>query len=45
MMVEVLELLDKKLLENRDKGRYQGKEINQRTIRTLVGEIYFKRRY
>lgn len=45
MMVEVLEYFDKNILENRDKERYKIKQINQRTIQTLVGEVNYKRRY
>jgi hypothetical protein len=45
LMVEVLELFDKKLMENRDKERYENKETNSRTVQTLVGEVSFKRRY
>ena len=45
LMVKVLEFYDKKLMKNRDKARYEIKEINQRTIQALVGEITFKRRY
>jgi len=45
LMVEVLEFFDEKLMENRDKGRYQNKEIKGRTIQTLVGEVSFERRY
>lgn len=45
LMVKILEAFDKKLMVNRDKSRYKVKEMNSRTVQTLVGEIVFKRRY
>lgn len=45
LMVETLGEIDQKLMEDRDKSRYQSKEINERTIQTLVGEMTFNRRY
>lgn len=45
LMVEVLESIDQKLMENRVKERYENKETKLRTIQTLVGEVTFKRRY
>lgn len=44
-MVEVLEQLDEKLMENRDKSRFKNKEKNPRSIQTLVGGVDFERRY
>lgn len=45
LMVEVLEQFDQKLMEERDKTRYENKEKNQRSIQSLVGSIDFERRY
>ncbi len=45
LMVEVLELFDQKLMDNRDKERYENKETVPRTLQTLVGEITFCRRH
>lgn len=45
LMVEVLELFDQKLMDNRDKQRYENKETVPRTLQTLVGEITFRRRH
>src|SRR5690554_7632185 len=45
VMVEVLEKLDQKLMENRDKSRFVNKEKNPRSVQSLVGSIDFERRY
>ena len=45
LMVEILEILDKKIMETREKARYHSKEKNPRTIQTLVGPITINRRY
>lgn len=45
VMVEVLEQFDQKLMENRDKSRFENKEKNPRSVQTLVGSIDFERRY
>ena len=45
LMVEVLEQFDKRLMKERDKGRYENKERNPRSIQSLVGSIDLERRY
>ena len=45
VMVEVLEQFDQKLMKNRDKGRFENKEKNPRSVQTMVGSIDFDRRY
>ncbi len=44
-MVKILEAFDNKLMATRDKSRYKVKEMNSRTVQTLVGEVVFKRSY
>ena len=44
-MEKILEVFDHHLMTKRDKSRYTLKEMNSRTIQTLVGEVNFKRRY
>lgn len=45
LMQEILLLLDRYLLATRDRRRYKHKELQERSLTTLVGEIRFKRRY
>jgi hypothetical protein len=40
----ILEDMDKYLAAERDKARYESKEIDERTLDTLVGPLRFKRR-
>jgi len=44
MIVEILEKLDKKLMEERDKKKYRNKGFKKTTIKTVMGEIEYKRR-
>jgi len=45
LIQEILLLLDKNLLAMRDQQRYRIKELKERSLTTLVGEIRIKRRY
>lgn len=45
LMVQAFEKLDAQLAENRDKQRYELKDIRTRRITTLVGEVDLRRRY
>lgn len=43
--VEILEVMDRELLAMRDVGRFELKGVEPRKLKTLVGEIKFRRRY
>ena len=45
MVKDLLELLDEKIMEERDKDVYRLKNKRSRTIETLMGEITYTRRY
>lgn len=45
VLVDVLELLDRTLMANRDTKRFECKERRNRTLQTLVGPVTFERRY
>ena len=44
MIVELLEKLDEKLMKERDKKKYRSKGFKKTTIKTVMGEIEYKRR-
>jgi len=44
MIVEILEKLDEKLMKERDKKKYRNKGFKKTTIKTVMGEIEYKRR-
>lgn len=44
MLVELLEKLDNKLMKERDKEEYRNKGLKKTTIKTIMGEIEYKRR-
>ena len=42
---KILEEIDQAIMENRDKDKFKLKDIKERTIDTLFGEVTIKRRY
>ena len=42
-MTRVLEQLDRQLMENRDKTQYRHKGLRETTVKTIFGEVTFKR--
>ncbi|WP_034429317.1 UPF0236 family transposase-like protein, partial [Caldisalinibacter kiritimatiensis] len=44
MIVDILEKLDDKLMKERDKKKYRNKGFKKTTIKTVMGEIEYKRR-
>lgn len=42
--VQILEQLDEYLMKNRDRKRYKSKDIRKATIKTVYGEVEYKRR-
>lgn len=45
MLVEILQELDKFLMENRDKKRYENKDFRECGLESMFGSVRFKRRY
>jgi hypothetical protein len=44
MIKDILEIIDRKLLEERDKQKYRCKGFKKTVIKTVMGEIEYKRR-
>ena len=44
LMGNVLQILDDKILKERDRSLYRAKDIRQTTVKTLMGEVIFSRR-
>jgi len=44
-LVEILLTLDKYLMAKRNKSRYEYKELKEKTLLTMLGEVTIKRRY
>ncbi len=44
LTIHILEQLDEYLMKNRDKKRYKSKDIRKTTIKTVYGEVEYKRR-
>ena len=42
---ELIELVDKEIMENRNKDRYKNKDKKERTLKTKIGEMKLERRY